>query len=54
MINFNEEIKKYEQILELDDIEDAIHSTDLKDIMDMLNYIALQSGPENNIRSRSQ
>ncbi|MEA5083417.1 MAG: hypothetical protein VB018_04590 [Lachnospiraceae bacterium] len=40
MINFNEEIKKYGQILEMDEIEQSIHSTELKDIMDMLNYIA--------------
>ena len=40
MINFKEEIKKYGQILEVSDIEESIHSTELKDIMDMLNYIA--------------
>ena len=40
MINFNEEIKKYSQILEMDEIEQSIHSTELKDIMDMLNYIS--------------
>ncbi|MGE4213838.1 MAG: hypothetical protein AB7E42_03560 [Anaerotignaceae bacterium] len=40
MINFNEEIKKYGQILEMGEIEQSIHSTELKDIMDMLNYIA--------------
>lgn len=40
MINFNEEIKNYSKILEMDEIEQSIHSTELKDIMDMLNYIA--------------
>ncbi len=39
MINFNDELKKYEPMLEINDIEDSIHSTDVKDIMDMLNYI---------------
>ena len=43
MINFKDEIKKYEQILELNDIEDSIHSTEMKDIMDMLDYIVSQS-----------
>ncbi|MCJ7856868.1 hypothetical protein MUJ63_11270 [Lachnospiraceae bacterium NSJ-143] len=43
MINFKDEIKKYEQILELNDIEDSVHSTELKDIMDMLDYIVSQS-----------
>ena len=42
MINFKDEIKKYEQILELNDIEDSVHSTELKDIMDMLDYIVSQ------------
>jgi len=52
MIDFKDEIKKYEQILELDDIEDSVHSTDLKDIMDMLGYIASVKGFQNNTRSR--
>ena len=43
MINFKDEIKKYGQILELNDIEDSIHSTDMKDIMDMLDYILRES-----------
>ena len=43
MINFKDEIKKYGQILELNDIEDSIHSTDMKDIMDMLDYIVRES-----------
>ncbi len=40
MINFKEEIKKYGQMLEMDEIEEAIQTTELKDIMDMLGYIA--------------
>lgn len=40
MINFKDEIKKYEPILEVGDIEDSIRSTELKDIMDMLYYIS--------------
>jgi len=43
MINFKEEIKKYEPILEISEIEDSIHSTELKDIMDMLNHITKDS-----------
>lgn len=39
MIDFEEEIKKYGQILEMREIEQSIHSTELKDIMDMLDYI---------------
>lgn len=39
MINFKEEINKYEPILEISEIEDSINSTELKDIMDILNHI---------------
>lgn len=39
MINFKEEIKKYGKILEVDELEDTIHASDMKDIMDMLAYI---------------
>lgn len=47
MINFNEEINKYSQILEIGEIEESIHSTELKDIMDMLSYIAKNKESEN-------
>ena len=33
MIDFKNEIKKYEPILEVGDIEQSIHSTDLKHIL---------------------
>ncbi|HIW49220.1 MAG TPA: hypothetical protein H9687_08125 [Firmicutes bacterium] len=39
MINFKEEIKKYGKILEVDELEDTIHASDMKDIMDMLAYL---------------
>ena len=48
MINFKEEIKKYEPILEISEIEDSIHSTELKDIMDMLNHIAKEANSGKN------
>ena len=50
MINFKDEIKKYEQILELGEIEDSVHSTEMKDIMDMLDYIVSQSNGSFNRR----
>ena len=46
MINFKEEIKKYEPILEISEIEESIHSTELKDIMDMLNHISKESAKQ--------
>lgn len=40
MINFKDEIKKYEPILEVDDIEDAVHGNELKDLLDILQHIS--------------
>lgn len=36
MINFKEEILKYEPILEIDNIEEEIHKNELQDIYDLL------------------
>ena len=52
MINFKDELKKYEPILELNDIEDSIRSTDMKDIMDMLDYISRESSASSFIKKR--
>ena len=48
MINFKEELLKYEPILEIDDIEKSIHSNELQDILDMLNYISKGKNKEEN------
>lgn len=50
MINFKEEIKKYGKILEVEEIEDSISSSEIKDIMDMLQYITKQKETSNNQR----
>ena len=34
MINFDEEIKKFQPSLEVDQAEDAIYKNDLRDVMD--------------------
>lgn len=36
MINFEDEIKKYKPILEIDEIEDEIANDDIIDVMDIL------------------
>lgn len=36
MINFDEEVKKFRPVLELDQAEDAIYNNDLKDVSDMM------------------
>lgn len=40
MINFKEELLKFEPINEIDDIEKSIYDNELIDILDMLNYIS--------------
>ena len=40
MIVFREEIQKYKPVMVIDDVEEAIvESDDIKDIMDLLQYI---------------
>ncbi|HIR00412.1 MAG TPA: hypothetical protein IAB23_12175 [Candidatus Scybalocola faecavium] len=36
MINFDEEIKKFQPSLEVDQAEDAIYKNDLRDVMDIV------------------
>lgn len=36
MIDFEEELKKFEPSMEIEDAEDAIYNRDLTDIMDIL------------------
>lgn len=40
MINFKEELLKYHPILEIDNIENAIHSSETKDMLDILTHIS--------------
>ena len=40
MIDLKEELKKYEPILEMDSVEKSIKSDEIKDIMDLLQYIS--------------
>ena len=39
MINFKDAIKKYEPVLEIDDIETSIRSTEMNDVLDILHYM---------------
>lgn len=36
MLNFEEELKKFQPSLEIDDVEDVINSNDLTDITDIV------------------
>lgn len=39
MINYDEEIKKFQPSLEVDQAEDAIYSNDMPDVTDVINRI---------------
>ncbi len=39
MINFDEEIKKFQPSVEIDEAEDAIYSNDMPDVTDIINKI---------------
>ncbi len=36
MINYEEELKKFKPLLDVDEVEDAIYSRDLTDVIDIL------------------
>lgn len=40
MLNFKEELAKFEPILELDHIENSIRSSEVQDILDILQHIS--------------
>lgn len=39
MINFDEEIKKFQPSLEVEEAEDAIYNNDVPDLTDLINKI---------------
>ena len=50
MINYKEELSKYEPILEVDEIEDALHANELQDMFDILQHIAKQNSSSRNVK----
>ena len=47
MINFEEELKKYKPVLEVDDLQDGVGGNDVKDIMELLQYLTTKiNAPE--------
>lgn len=40
MFNFKEELSRYQPILEIDQIEDALHPSQMQDLLDILQHIA--------------
>lgn len=39
MINYDEEIKKFQPSLEVDEAEDAIYNNDMPDVTDIINRV---------------
>ena len=46
MINFEEELKKFQPSLEVEDAEDAIYHQDLTDMADLLVKKIMETGQE--------
>lgn len=42
MLNFEEELKKFRESLEVEDIEDAVYAEDLTDIVDIFQEMLTQ------------
>ncbi len=40
MLNFQEELKKYQPLTELNHIEEELHASQIQDLLDLLQYIA--------------
>ena len=43
MIDFDEEIKKFEPSMEIEEAEDSIHNIDLTDMIDILRQIVTEN-----------
>ena len=39
MLNFKDELSRYQPVLELDQIESSLQPTELQDVLDMLQHI---------------
>ena len=42
MIDFKDEISKYRPVMSVDDVEQAIQADEMKDLLDLLQYISNQ------------
>lgn len=40
MFNFKDELSRYQPIMEIDQIEDALHPSQMQDLIDILQHIA--------------
>jgi len=40
VFNFKDELSRYQPIMEIDQIEDALHPSQMQDLLDILQHIA--------------
>ena len=46
MIDFKEEMNKYKSVIGMEDVEKAVQTDEVRDIMDLLQYITRQISTE--------
>ena len=52
MLNFDEEIKKFQRSLEVEDAEDTIYNNDVPDISDLISQLMQEADASRNRNSR--
>lgn len=40
MIDFNEELKKFKPVLEVDELQDGVNGNDVKDMLELLQHLS--------------
>lgn len=54
MLNFREELKKYQPLMELDDIQSALQPSQMQDLLDILQHIAKENKPQDPSASQAE
>ncbi|MEY8320559.1 hypothetical protein AAK894_05675 [Lachnospiraceae bacterium 46-61] len=53
MIDFKQELSKYQPILELERIEDSIHNSEVQDILDILQHLSKAANYSQNAQNQT-
>ena len=40
MLDFKTELKKYQPLVEIEEVEETIHSEEIRDVIDLLQHVA--------------
>lgn len=54
MLNFKEELKKYQPLMELDDIQSALQPSQMQDLLDILQHIAKENKSQDTSASQAE